>query len=252
MDKKTVVEIDNLQVAFKDRKVLKGITLELYSCEVLAFMGLSGSGKSTLLRCINGLLKPTGGGIKVLGQEVTTMKEKQLDEIRKDVGMVFQYPALFDSLTIEENVGFGLREHYNLPNDEVSEKVKEKLALVDLEGTEELYPIQLSGGMQKRASLARSIITDPKIILYDEPTTGLDPIMTNVINTLILNLRDKLGASSIVVTHDVDSARKIADRIAFLFEGRIVEIGEVNEVMNSPNPLVQQFMQGKIEGPIKI
>jgi len=252
MDKKTVVEIDNLQVAFKDRKVLKGITLELYSCEVLAFMGLSGSGKSTLLRCINGLLKPTGGGIKVLGQEVTTMKEKQLDEIRKDVGMVFQYPALFDSLTIEENVGFGLREHYNLPNDEVSEKVKEKLALVDLEGTEELYPIQLSGGMQKRASLARSIITDPKIILYDEPTTGLDPIMTNVINTLILNLRDKLGASSIVVTHDVDSARKIADRIAFLFEGRIVEIGEVNKVMNSPNPLVQQFMQGKIEGPIKI
>lgn len=252
MNDHPVVEITDLKVAFKERQVLKGITLELYPGEVLAFMGLSGSGKSTLLRCLNGLLKPTGGSVRVLDREVTRMKEKELDDIRMQVGMVFQYPALFDSLTIEENVGFGLREHSDLAADEIRKKVQEKLALVDLEGTEQLYPVQLSGGMQKRASLARSIITDPKIILYDEPTTGLDPIMTNVINTLILDLKQKLGASSIVVTHDVESARKIADRIAFLFEGRIVEIGEVNKVINSSNPTVRQFMDGSVEGPIKI
>jgi len=252
MNDHPVVEITDLKVAFKERQVLKGITLELYPGEVLAFMGLSGSGKSTLLRCLNGLLKPTGGSVRVLDREVTRMKEKELDDIRMQVGMVFQYPALFDSLTIEENVGFGLREHSGLAADEIRKKVQEKLALVDLEGTEQLYPVQLSGGMQKRASLARSIITDPKIILYDEPTTGLDPIMTNVINTLILDLKQKLGASSIVVTHDVESARKIADRIAFLFEGRIVEIGEVNKVINSSNPIVRQFMDGSVEGPIKI
>jgi len=250
--KQPVISISDLTVVLTGRTILKDVSLDIYNGEVLAVMGLSGVGKSTLLKCIIGLLKPVKGQIKVLGQEVTGMNEKELNEVRRQVGMVFQSPALFDSLTIEENVGFGLREHYHLSQAEIRSRVKEKLDLVELSNIEKLYPSQLSGGMQKRASLARSIITDPKIVLYDEPTTGLDPIMVTVINTLILNLKEKLGASSIIVTHDVDSAKKVADRIAMIYGGRIVEVGEVNKFVESENPIVQQFLHGSMEGPIKV
>lgn len=247
-----VISIENLNVILDGKYILRDISLELHRGETLAVMGLSGVGKSTLLRAIMGLLKFTSGEIYILGKRTSKLHNKEWDDLRKDLGMVFQYPALFDSLTILENVGFGLIEQGRLPMDEVRKRVSEKLAMVELEGTESLYPNQLSGGMQKRASLARAIITNPEVILYDEPTTGLDPIMLTVINNLIVQLKAELSASSIIVTHDVSSAKEVADRIAMIYEGRIIEIGEVSKVMQSENPVVRQFMEGSITGPIKV
>jgi phospholipid/cholesterol/gamma-HCH transport system ATP-binding protein len=247
-----LIRIQELTIRLSGRDILKKINLDVRRGEILAVMGLSGVGKSTLLKCLIGLLKPTSGEIFLEGKEITGLKSQDLNDIRKKIGMVFQSPALFDSLTIGENVAFGLREHTRLPEDEIRRIVVENLAMVDLKGLEEMFPSQLSGGMQKRASLARTISTQPEIILYDEPTSGLDPIMSNVINDLILDMRNKLGATSIVVTHDMGSAFRIADRIAMLIGGKIVELNTAEGIKNSTNPLVVQFRDGNVEGPIKV
>ncbi|MBI2252302.1 MAG: ABC transporter ATP-binding protein [Armatimonadetes bacterium] len=247
-----MIAIKNLTVRLSGREVIKNINLEIAKGKTLVVMGLSGVGKSTLLRCIIGLMKPAEGAIYIGGKEITRLSYSDLDKVRKKIGMVFQSPALFDSLTIGENVAFGLREHTNFPEEEIQRIVAEKLAIVDLEGKENLMPSQLSGGMQKRASLARTIATNPEGILYDEPTSGLDPIMSNVINQLINNLKEQFGVTSIVVTHDLESAFMVGDEIAMLYQGEIVGKGSPQEFKRSTSPIVQQFIQGSIQGPIKV
>jgi phospholipid/cholesterol/gamma-HCH transport system ATP-binding protein len=229
---------------FKKEKILKNINLEVKKGEVLAIIGASGSGKSTLLRLMIGLLRPTSGQIWVAGTEISKLREDQLDKIRLQMGMVFQYSALFDSMSVGDNVAFGLREHTKLSESEINKKVQEKLKLVDLEGYEHRLPNELSGGMKKRISLARAIAFEPDIVLYDEPSAGLDPIMTAKIDSLIVSLQKVLGVTSVVVTHHMESAFAIADRIAMIHEGEITQIGNVEDIKNSSNPVVQDFING--------
>ena len=229
---------------FKKEKILKNINLEVKQGEVLAIIGASGSGKSTLLRLMIGLLRPTRGEIWVAGTEISKLREDQLDKIRLQMGMVFQYSALFDSMSVGDNVAFGLREHTKLSESEINKIVQEKLKLVDLEGYEHHLPNELSGGMKKRVSLARAIAFEPDIVLYDEPSAGLDPIMTAKIDSLIVNMQKVLGVTSVVVTHHMESAFAIADRIAMIHEGEITQIGSVEDIKHSNNPVVQDFING--------
>lgn len=247
-----MIKIENLTVKYGTRVVVKDVNLEVKKGRTLVVMGLSGVGKSTILRCIAGLMKPESGNIYIQEKEITRLKQSEFDKILKKTGMVFQSPALFDSLTVGENVAFRLREHTKLPEEEIRMIVSEKLSIVDLAGKEHLFPSQLSGGMQKRASLARTLTTNPEIILYDEPATGLDPIMCNVINNLINSLKEKFGVTSIVVTHDLESAFTVADEIAMLYNGVIIERGTVQEFKNSKNLVVRQFIEGSTTGPIKV
>jgi phospholipid/cholesterol/gamma-HCH transport system ATP-binding protein len=246
------IVVRNLTVNLSGRAILSGVDFEVPRGTTLAIMGLSGVGKSTTLRCLLGLQRPDSGEVLVDNKDILTMSRRELDELRKRVGMVFQMPALFDSLTIGENVAFGLREHTRLPEEEVQRIVAEKLAIVDLEGMGHLFPNQLSGGMQKRASLARTIATDPDVILYDEPTTGLDPILSRVINELILDLQERIHATSVVVTHDVAGAMLVAHRIAMLHRGQIVWIGPPEEFQTTNNEFVAQFREGRVQGPIRV
>ena len=239
-----MIKLVNVHMEFKKEKILKNINLEVKKGEVLAVIGASGSGKSTLLRLMIGLLRPTSGEIWVAGNEISKLREDQLDKIRLRMGMVFQYSALFDSMSVGDNVAFGLREHTKLSQSEINIKVKEKLKLVDLEGYEQHLPNELSGGMKKRVSLARAIAFEPNIILYDEPSAGLDPIMTAKIDSLIVNMQKVLGVTSVVVTHHMESAFAIADRIAMIHEGKITQIGSVEDIKNSNNPVVQDFING--------
>lgn len=246
-------------IVFKDvttclggKLILDNINLSIDKGETVAVIGLSGTGKSTLLRHIIGLQKPNKGQIFVNGVDITKIKQKELNEIRKKVGMVFQYSALFDSLTCGENVAFGLRQHTKLKNKQIKEVVKEKLMMVGLEKVDDLMPSQLSGGMQKRVGIARAIARDPEIILYDEPTTGLDPIMSSVINNLIKEMSLNLTATSVVVTHDVEHMFTFASKVLMLHLGKIIESGTVQEFKNSKNPIVQQFITGSVEGPIEL
>jgi phospholipid/cholesterol/gamma-HCH transport system ATP-binding protein len=244
--------IKDLLVKRGTKVILDNVSISLGRGETLVVMGLSGVGKSTLIKCIIGLLKPQGGEICIEGEEITHLSYAELNRIRKKLGMVFQSPALFDSLTIFENVAFGLREHTKLAEEEIRREVAEKLAIVDLSGTENMYPSQLSGGMQKRASIARAVVTNPELILYDEPTSGLDPIMSNVINTLVNNLKKTFSVSSIVVTHDLNSAYNIGDKIVMLHEGKFVEVGSAETFRNSVNPVTRQFIEGNPDGPIRL
>lgn len=246
------IVVRNLTVHLSGREILKNVCFEVPRGTTLAIMGLSGVGKSTTLRCLVGLQKPDSGEILVDNRNILTMTRQEQDALRQRVGMVFQMPALFDSLTIGENVAFGLREHTRLPEEEIQRIVAEKLAIVDLEGMGHLFPNQLSGGMQKRASLARTIATDPDVILYDEPTTGLDPILSRVINELILDLQQRLHATSIVVTHDIGGALLVAHRIAMLHQGSIVWIGSAREFESTDNQFVAQFREGRVQGPIRV
>ncbi|HEY4001834.1 MAG TPA: ATP-binding cassette domain-containing protein [Candidatus Xenobia bacterium] len=246
-----------LTVRFSGRAVLNNVDMVLRKGETLALMGLSGVGKSTTLRCLMGFQHANEGDIHLFGQLIHSngremIKGKDMDRLRRRIGMVFQQPALFDSMTVGDNVAFGLREQQHLSEEEILRRVAENLRIVDLEGLEHLYPSQMSGGMQKRASIARAICTEPELLLYDEPTTGLDPIISNVINELILSLQRRLGASAIVVTHDLHSAYTIATRIAFLYEGKIVEEGPPDQFQKSTNPYVVQFREGNTHGPIKV
>jgi len=242
--------VRDLCKSFGSNHVLQGLNLEVNRGEDIVVIGGSGTGKSVLIKCIIGLLKPDRGTIYIDGEEITYYNEAKLNEIRKKFGMLFQFGALFDSMPVWENVGFGLKQHTNLKDNEIRDIVAEKLAMVGLKGVEYLMPSELSGGMKKRVSLARAIAMEPEILLYDEPTTGLDPIMADVINELIIQLREKLRVTSIAITHDMKSAYKIGDRIAMLYKGKIIEVGTPDEIKNSKNEIVQQFIQGKSEGPI--
>ena len=249
MRKKHIV-VKNLTKKFGDREVLKNVSFEVYEGEVFVLMGGSGSGKSTTIKHIIGLLKPTSGQIIVDDVDITKLSQDKLIEFRKRMGYLFQEGALFDSLKIWENVGFYYLENTKMPVKEVYRLAQEKLTMVGLKGIEELYPSQLSGGMRKRASLARAIATNPEIVLYDEPTSGLDPVMSAVIDRLILKLRDEIGITSIVVTHDLESAFSIADRIAIIHKGVIYAIGTPEEIKNTKDPVVQQFINRLPDGPI--
>ncbi|MDD3627968.1 MAG: ABC transporter ATP-binding protein [bacterium] len=246
-----MIEITNLFKRLGNKEVLKGVNLNVEKGETLTIMGQSGCGKSVLLKHIIGLFQPDKGSIKIEGKEIVGMNNIEMSEIRKKFGVLFQNSALFDSMTVWENVGFMLKEHKKLPPDKIKEIVKEKLALVGMKDIEEKSPSELSGGMQKRVALARAISMEPEIVLYDEPTTGLDPIMSEIINELIISLSKKLKITSIVVTHDIRSASEISDRIAFLFNGVITQIDSHDKILNTTDPILRQFLDGSTTGPIE-
>ena len=229
---------------------MNGISVDIYEGETLVIMGGSGCGKSTFLRHLIGSIRPDSGEVWMFGQDIAKTSDEAMDEIRKKFGMLFQSGALFDSLTVAENIALPLREHSKLDENIISIVVKMKLELVGLRGFENLMPSQLSGGMKKRVGLARAIAMDPKIVFYDEPTAGLDPVMTGVIDKLTIDLTKKLRITSVVVTHDMNSVFRIADRIVMLHQGNILQIGTPDEIKHSKNPHVQQFITGEAEGPI--
>lgn len=245
-----MIEITNLHKSFGSFEVLRGVNLTVEKGESMTVIGGSGSGKSVLIKHIIGLLFPDRGQVKVAGQVLNDLDENQLNELRKKFGMLFQMAALFDSLTVWENVGFGLKQHTKLSDREIRAIATEKLALVGLKNVEDKMPVDLSGGMRKRVGLARAIAMDAEIILYDEPTTGLDPITADSINDLIVDLRKKLGVTSVAITHDMQSAYKISDRIAMLYKGEILETGTPDQIRNTTNPIVRQFITGSAVGPI--
>ncbi len=239
-----MIEIKHVNQIFGTRQILKDVSLSIAKGETMVILGASGSGKSTILKLIIGLLKPTSGEVWVSGKDMTTLSEKELNEERRHMGMVFQYSALFDSMSVKENVAFGLRMHTKLSEEEIDSIVKQKLHLVGLDGIEDLMPASLSGGMKKRVSLARAIALEPEIILYDEPTAGLDPIRSTDISLLIKNAQKAMHATSVVVTHDLKSAEMIADRMAFLYKGSFLAIGKPEELYASTDERVKQFMNG--------
>lgn len=214
-------------------------------------MGISGSGKTTLLKIMSGLIKPSAGQVILDQTDITKLPEEELNRIRHRIGVVFQYGALFDSMTVYENVAFALARHTQLGSDEIDEMVAEKLELVGLPGTQSLMPAQLSGGMRKRVGLARAIAMNPQLLFYDEPTSGLDPVMTKVIGNQITHMRDKLGVTSVVVSHDIKSIFSISDRIAMLHDGTIISYGTPDEIRASEDDRVRQFIEGRAEGPIQ-
>ena len=246
-----MIRIRGLKKRLGAKQVLNGVDLDVTTGETVVVMGRSGSGKSVLLKHIIGLMVPDEGSIEVEGQEIVGIREKELNEVRRRVGMLFQSAALFDSLTVGENVGLGMREHLRLGEDEIQRRVEERLQWVGLSGVEPMKPASLSGGMRKRVGLARALAMDPQYILYDEPTTGLDPIMADAIDQLIRALQKQLGVTSIVVTHDMTSAYKVADRMVMLYEGRIVFSGTPEETRTTKDPIVRQFVEGSSTGPIK-
>jgi phospholipid/cholesterol/gamma-HCH transport system ATP-binding protein len=246
-----MIQIRGLRKRLGHKQVLDGVDLEIQTGESIVVMGRSGTGKSVLLKHIIGLMSPDEGSIEVDGVEVVGLREHELDDLRKRFGMLFQGSALFDSMTVGENVALGLREHAHLREAEIRRRVTERLEWVGLQGVEEMKPASLSGGMRKRVGLARALAMDPQYILYDEPTTGLDPIMADVIDQLIRGTQKRLGLTSIVVTHDLTSAYKVADRMAMLDSGRIVFAGTPDEVRGTLDPLVRQFIEGSSVGPIR-
>ncbi|TMQ66146.1 MAG: ABC transporter ATP-binding protein [Candidatus Eisenbacteria bacterium] len=247
-----MIRIRGLTKRLGTKQVLDGVDLDIGKGESVVVMGRSGTGKSVLLKHVIGLMTPDQGSIEIDGQEIVGLKEHDLDEVRKRFGMLFQGAALFDSLTVGENVGLALREHQRLDEREVRRRVAERLEWVGLSGVEDMKPASLSGGMRKRVGLARAIAMDPQVILYDEPTTGLDPIMADVIDQLIRGLQRRLGVTTVVVTHDLVSAYKLADRIAMLHDGKVVFTGTVDETRHTQDPLVRQFVQGSSQGPIAV
>ena len=246
-----MIRLNSVHKAFGPKVVLDGLTLDVRKGESLVVIGGSGTGKSVMLKSILGLLRADKGSILVDGQEVTAMKTKDRDHMMKRFGMLFQGAALFDSLKVWENVAFGLIQGHHMPRLQARDVAMEKLAQVGLAASAgELYPSELSGGMQKRVGLARAIATSPEIIFFDEPTTGLDPIMADVINDLIVECVKKVGATALSITHDMASARKIADRIAMLHKGQVIWVGPAKDIDNSGNPYVDQFINGRAQGPI--
>lgn len=240
-----VISLRQLNITFGTHMVLDNIDLDVYKGETLAVLGPSGTGKSTVLRSMIGLLEPNGGQIFIQGEDVSGLDEDGWNRLRMKMGMVFQYSALFDFLTVGENVAFGLRQHTDKSNEEIQGIVTQMLDLVGLPGTQDLYPAELSGGMKKRVGLARAIAVNPEIVLYDEPTAGLDPIMSRNISRLIKKTQEQLHITSVLVTHDMQSAFYAADRVAMLYEGHIVAIGTAEEMKNSTNPIVKAFIEGR-------
>ncbi|HTN43263.1 MAG TPA: ABC transporter ATP-binding protein [Nitrospiria bacterium] len=245
-----VIQLLDVYKSFGDNRVLQGTTLTIERGETMVIIGGSGSGKSVILKHIIGLMKPDRGMVIVAGQDLSSLRERALDELRKKFGMLFQYAALFDSLSVWENVGFSLRQKTQMKDAEIRRVATEKLAMVGLRGVEDRMPADLSGGMKKRVGLARALAMEPEILLYDEPTTGLDPIMADAINELILEMKRRLQVTGVAITHDMTSAYKIADRIAMLYQGKIQAVGTPEEIRNSDNPIVRQFVTGSSVGPI--
>ena len=246
-----MIEIKNLSKSFEDHQVLDHVDLTIKTGETMVVIGRSGSGKSVLLKHIIGLIKPDTGMVMIDGENITKATGAALDALRMKFGMLFQNAALFDSMTAFENVAFPLREHTAMTAEAITERVRECLQLVGLQNVDDLSPSELSGGMRKRVGLARALAMSPEIVLYDEPTTGIDPIMGDIINDLIVALRDRLKVTSVVVTHDMRSAYKVADRMAMLYNGDILEVGTPEEIRHSKNPYVQQFIKGEAVGPIQ-
>ena len=240
-----IISFKKLNITFGENVVINDIDLDIRQGETLAVLGPSGSGKSTILRAMIGLLQPTAGEIFVQGEQVSSLDEDGWNKLRQKMGMVFQYSALFDFLTVGENVAFGLRQHTAKSEAEIQGIVDEMLELVGLPKSKEQYPAELSGGMKKRVGLARAIANRPEIVLYDEPTAGLDPIMSNNISRLIRKTQQQLRVTSVLVTHDMESAFYAADRIAMLYKGKIVALGTVEEIRNGHNQIVDAFVRGK-------
>lgn len=239
-----MIEVKDLNLAFGSNKVLRGFTIELKKGENIVVLGKSGSGKSVLIKCIIGLIKPDSGTIKVLGESIPDLLPEELDKIRMETGFLFQSNALYDSLTVRENLEFSLRRHgLNKTKQEIDDLVKEVLTNVGLPQTENMMPAELSGGMKKRIALARTLILRPKIILYDEPTTGLDPITGREISRLMLSVREKYNTSSIIISHDINCVKIVADRIAMLIDGVCYAIGTYDELKNSTDPKIQPFFE---------
>ncbi|MDO9289076.1 MAG: ABC transporter ATP-binding protein [Thermodesulfovibrionales bacterium] len=247
-----MLELIDLHKSFGGNHVLRGASLKVEKGESMVVIGGSGSGKSVLIKHIIGTLKPDKGSVLIDGVDIATLSENELYETRKRFGMLFQMAALFDSMRVWENVAFALMRHGKLKENDAKEIAIEKLRMVGLVGVENLMPSELSGGMKKRVGLARAIAHEPEILLYDEPTTGLDPIMADAINDLIIEMKQKLSVTSVAITHDMHSAYKIADRIAMLYQGRIIEIGTPDEIKNTGNAIVRQFITGSAVGPIKV
>ncbi len=233
------------------RHILDDVSFVVPARSITCIMGVSGTGKTTLLRFMAGLVKPDSGEILINGRDIVPLKERELNEVRRTMGFVFQYGALFDSLHVGENVGFGLLQQRR-PKAEIKETVAARLAEVGLEGVEDKLPSELSGGMRKRAAMARALATNPEIVLYDEPTSGLDPVMARVIDDLIVNLRDRAGTTNVVVSHNLTSILRISDHVTMLHDARIVAEGTPKEVQQSADPIVRQFLEGQAEGPITV
>ena len=244
--------IENVTLKFGEKVVLQNCSLEIKERAITCLIGLSGAGKSTILRLLNGLRMPDAGTVVVGGRNLRDLSNAELVELRRKIGFSFQFAALFDSLTIGENVAMPLREHTRMPKREIDEIVMRTLDSVGLATAFDRMPAQLSGGMLKRAGFARAIVTNPECVLYDEPTTGLDPIITHVLTDTIKRLRKQLDSTAVVVSHDLDSIYAMADYVAMLFEGAIIAYGTVDELKRSPNPIVQQFLQGSEVGPIPL
>ncbi len=247
-----VVEVSNLVRKFGDRSVIDNLSFTIHRGETLVIMGGSGCGKSTLLRHIIGVMKPTSGSVKIFGEEITTMNDRQIEDIRRRFGMLFQSGALLASLTVGENVALPLLQHTDLSDEEIQETVTGKLQMVGLNGFNNLKPSEISGGMRKRVGLARALALDPELLFSDEPTSGLDPIMTAVVDKLTLELTRAEGMTAVVVTHDMTSAFRIATRMIMLGRGKILAQGTPDEIRTHPDPEVQQFINGEADGPMPL
>ncbi|HEV3158101.1 MAG TPA: ABC transporter ATP-binding protein [Candidatus Baltobacteraceae bacterium] len=244
--------LDNVSLSYGSRVVLENLSLDIVEGAITCLVGLSGAGKSTILRLLNGLRKPSAGHVYVKGIDVCHMRESELVLFRRSIGFAFQFSALFDSMTVGDNIALPLREHTKLSPREIDGIVHRTLESVGLAEINDKLPSELSGGMLKRAGFARAVVTNPELVLYDEPTTGLDPIITHVLTDTIKRLRRQLNGTVVVISHDLGSIYAMADYVAMLFEGAIIAYGTVEELKNSSNPIVQQFLQGSEVGPIPI
>ena len=251
MQEEPVIELHGVRKSFNSQEVLRGIDLEVFAKETLVIIGRSGSGKSVTIRQMVGLDTPDAGTVRAFGQELANLKPRELSQLRLRIGYLFQSGALLNWMTVGENVELPLLEHRRrMKAKERRDRVMEKLAMVEMQDAAEKYPAEISGGMKKRAALARAVILEPEIVFYDEPTSGLDPVIANTINDLIVETGKKLGTTQIVVTHDMESAYRIGDRIAMLYEGKIIAVGTPDEIRGSDDPIVQQFIAGETTGPI--
>ncbi|MFA7032956.1 MAG: ABC transporter ATP-binding protein [Bacilli bacterium] len=247
-----MIQLVDIHKSFKNQKVLDGLHLEVEGGKTTVIIGLSGGGKSVLLKHMIGLLKPDSGSVIVDGEDITKMNDRDLNETRKKFGMLFQEAALFDSMNVFENVAFPLREHTKMTESQIGDRVRSRLQDVGLVGVEEKMPSELSGGMKKRVGLARALVMEPRIVLFDEPTTGLDPIMTEAIDRLIYESQKKYNLTCVVISHDLKSIFDIGHRIAMLYDGKIIGYGTPDEMKNSENPVIRQFLTGSLEGPISV